>query len=54
MTRRFTAQSSLTLKVGNAAGLTMKLNDQPMKPLGKSGQVREIVITPDNLKEFIG
>jgi cytoskeleton protein RodZ len=54
MTRRFTAGTSLTLVVGNAAGLSLKLNDQKMKPLGKSGQVREIVITPSNLKDFIG
>jgi hypothetical protein len=53
-TLRFTANMSLTLTVGNAAGLTMKLNDQQMKALGRSGQVREIVITPDNFKEFIG
>ena len=50
----FTAQTSLTLTVGNAAGLDMKLNDQQMKSLGRSGQVREIVITPQNLKEFVG
>jgi cytoskeleton protein RodZ len=51
---RFTAQTSLTLTLGNAAGVTLTLNDQPMKPLGRSGQVREVVITPDSLKDFIG
>ena len=51
---RFSAHTSLTLTVGNAAGVTVKLNDKQMKPLGRSGQVREIVITPDNLKDFIG
>jgi hypothetical protein len=54
MMRKFTAEMSLSLTVGNAAGLTMKLNDQAVKPLGKSGQVREIVITPENLKDFTG
>lgn len=54
MTRRFTAQMSLNLIVGNAGGLALKLNDQKMKPIGKRGQVREIVITPSNLKDFIG
>jgi len=50
---RFSAETLLTLTVGNAAGVTLKLNDKQMKPLGRAGQVREIVITPDNLNEFI-
>jgi cytoskeleton protein RodZ len=54
MTRHFTAQMSLNLIVGNAGGIALKLNDQKMKPIGKNGQVREIVITPANLKDFIG
>ena len=54
MTRRFTAQTSIDLIIGNAAGLTLKINDQQSKPLGGSGQVRELNITPDNLKDFIG
>lgn len=51
-TRKFTAQSSISISVGNAAGLSLKLNDKPMKPLGKSGQVRELTITPDTVKKF--
>jgi len=54
MKRRFTAQTSIDLIIGNAAGLTLKINDQQSKPLGGSGQVRELNITPDNLKDFIG
>jgi len=54
MTRKFTAQSSLHLSVGNAAGLTLKINDMPVKPLGKSGQVRSVTFTPANLKDFVG
>jgi cytoskeleton protein RodZ len=54
MSRKFTAQSALRVAVGNAGGLTLQLNDQPVKPLGKSGEVRELTITPDNLKDFIG
>ena len=54
MTRRFTARNSINLIVGNAGGINLKLNDQKMKAIGKNGQVREIVITPDNLKSFIG
>jgi cytoskeleton protein RodZ len=54
MARKFTAQSSLRLSVGNAAGLNLKLNDKSMKPLGKSGQVREVTITPATAIDFIG
>jgi cytoskeletal protein RodZ len=54
MARRFTAQNTLKLSVGNAAGLNLKLNDKSMKPLGKTGQVREVTITPDTAKDFTG
>jgi cytoskeleton protein RodZ len=54
MTRKFTAQDSIAISVGNAGGLTLKINDQTAKPLGKSGQVREVTITPNNLRDFIG
>jgi cytoskeleton protein RodZ len=53
-TRRFTAETSLNFITGNAGGLNLKLNDQKMKAIGKNGQVREIVITPQNLKDFLG
>jgi cytoskeletal protein RodZ len=52
MTRKFTAQTTISISVGNAAGISLKLNDKPIKPLGKSGQVREITITPDTVKNF--
>jgi cytoskeleton protein RodZ len=54
MARTFTAQTTLKLSVGNAAGLNLKLNDKSMKPLGRSGQVREVTITPDTAKDFTG
>ena len=54
MTRKFTADNSLYIAIGNAAGLTLKINDKPLRPLGKSGQVRSVTITPANLKDFIG
>src|SRR5262245_5382207 len=53
MTRKYTAQNKLIISVGNAGGLELKLNDKPMKAIGKSGQVREIVITPETAKNFI-
>jgi cytoskeleton protein RodZ len=53
-TRRYTAQSSIGVVVGNAGGLTIKVNNKPLRALGKSGQVRSITITPENLKDLIG
>ena len=53
MTRHFNADTSLKLVIGNAGGLNLKLNDQAMKAIGKTGQVRAIVVTPENLKNFI-
>ncbi|MGD9207933.1 MAG: DUF4115 domain-containing protein, partial [Syntrophobacterales bacterium] len=33
------AVSGFKLHIGNAAGLQLYLNDQPLKPLGQSGEV---------------
>ena len=54
MTRKFTAMNSIHITVGNAGGLTMKLNGQQLKPLGESGRVRQLTITPENLKDIVG
>jgi cytoskeleton protein RodZ len=54
MTRKFTADNSIRISIGNAAGLSLKINDKPLKPLGKRGEVRSVTITPANLKDFIG
>ena len=35
------------LRVGNAAGLEVRLNGKPLGPLGAHGQVRDLVFTPD-------
>jgi cytoskeletal protein RodZ len=53
-TRKFTAENSIYISIGNAAGLAIKINDVPVKPLGKSGQVRSVTITSENLKDFTG
>jgi cytoskeleton protein RodZ len=52
-TRSYTAQNSIYISVGNAAGLSLKINDQPVRPLGRSGQVRSITITPENIKDIM-
>jgi cytoskeleton protein RodZ len=53
MTRHFNAENSFHLVIGNAGGLNLKLNDQRVKTIGKTGQVRAIVLTPNNLKDYI-
>jgi cytoskeletal protein RodZ len=52
-TRKFSAQNSIQLSIGNAAGLDMTLNGKPMKPIGKSGQVRTLQITPETAKNLV-
>jgi cytoskeletal protein RodZ len=55
MTRRYTAGMSIDITIGNAGGLMLTVNGRPLRrPLGRSGQVRQFVITPQNLNEFIG
>ena len=53
-TRKITANNSIYLAVGNAAGLKLKINARALKPLGRSGEVRQVTITPQNLQDFIG
>jgi len=51
----FEAHGELVLSVGNAGGLTIKVNDRPALPLGRNGEVRKnIVITRQNLPDIVG
>ena len=45
-TRRYTASSSIYISLGNAGGVALRLNGQPVSSLGKSGRVRSFTITP--------
>ena len=54
MTRKFSAENSIKISIGNAGGLTIKINDMPAKPLGKAGEVRSVTITSANIKDFTG
>jgi len=50
----FEARGELVLSVGNAGGLSLRVNDRPALPLGRSGEVRKnIVITRQNLPELV-
>ncbi|HOW84520.1 MAG TPA: DUF4115 domain-containing protein [Candidatus Aminicenantes bacterium] len=51
-----TAQAgrALLIHTGNAGGFTFRLNGQPAKRLGRSGQVlTDIKITPENIRDFL-
>ena len=51
----FEANGEIVLSVGNAGGLSIRVNDRPALPLGRSGEVRKnIVITRQNLPEIVG
>jgi cytoskeleton protein RodZ len=48
------AQGEIVLSVGNAGGLALRVNDQPARPLGRSGEVRKnIVITRQSLPTLV-
>jgi cytoskeleton protein RodZ len=48
------AQGEIVLSVGNAGGLSIRVNDQPGLPLGRRGEVRKnIVITRQSLPALV-
>ena len=52
--RRYTADEVIELTVGNAAGLTLLINNREVPRLGVTGQVRVLTITRDNIDRFTG
>ena len=46
-TRTIEGKEVAKLRVGNAAGLEVRLNGKPLGPLGAHGQVRDLVFTGD-------
>ena len=46
-TKTIEGKESAKVRVGNAAGLEVRLNGKPLGPLGEHGQVREMVFTQD-------
>jgi cytoskeletal protein RodZ len=48
------ARGEIVLSVGNAGALSIRVNDRPALPLGRSGEVRKnIVITRQNLPSLV-
>jgi cytoskeletal protein RodZ len=53
-TQTLEAHGEIVLSVGNAGGLSFRVNDQPGAPLGKSGEVKKnIVITRQSLPSLL-
>ena len=49
----YAANEGFYLVLGNAAGVHLKINGQPLKPLGKPGSVVKLQITEQNLHELL-
>jgi cytoskeleton protein RodZ len=49
----FNASEKFLIIVGNAGGVTLKLNGKPVKPLGGPGSVVRILINRGNLQNFL-
>ena len=49
----FTATRTILLTVGNAGGVSIRINDHTVKTLGQSGQVVHLTIDKDTLQNFI-
>ena len=52
--RRFLAERSIEVTLGNAGGTSMKINGRDMGQLGARGQVRQFKITPENVLQIQG
>lgn len=52
--RRFSAEHSINITIGNAAGASLKINGRDLGQLGTEGQVREFKITPENAAKIQG
>jgi cytoskeleton protein RodZ len=46
----FTAKSSIDVMIGNAGGASLTINGREVGAVGKSGEVRQLTITPENAK----
>lgn len=54
VTRRFSAERSVDVTIGNAGGVSMKINGRDMGQLGEAGKVREFKITKENAEQIRG
>jgi cytoskeleton protein RodZ len=52
-TQSFNAAKQLSVVLGNASGVQLKINGKAVKPLGKAGEVIKMIINQKNLQEFV-
>jgi cytoskeletal protein RodZ len=52
-TKTIEGKEFATLRVGNAAGLEVRLNGKPLGPLGAHGQVRDLLLTSDKFPSHL-
>jgi cytoskeleton protein RodZ len=52
-TKTIEGKAIARLRVGNAAGLEVRLNGKPLGPLGAHGQVRDLVFTSDKFPSHL-
>jgi cytoskeletal protein RodZ len=50
--RHFSAERSIDVTIGNAAGATMQINGRDLGQLGTTGRVRKFKITPENAAQI--
>ena len=44
------AEQEVALRVGNAGGILLALNGEPLPPIGPRGQVRRVTVTPEGMQ----
>jgi cytoskeleton protein RodZ len=49
-TKTVTGLDAAQMKVGNAGGLEVRWNGKPIGPIGRRGEVRTVVFTPENFQ----
>jgi cytoskeleton protein RodZ len=52
-TRSFSLQQQLKITLGNAGGVQFSVNNQPLAPVGKPGEVRVVVINAENYHQLL-
>jgi len=49
----YTAARTIAITIGNAGGVSLRINDRAAKTLGRQGQVVHLIIDKDTLQNFI-
>ena len=49
----FRANNQIALILGNAGGVSIQINGSPLRRLGSLGEVKRLIFTPDNYREYL-